>query len=339
MAEVVERTEDTEEAFDLRSLDEPPMEVSNEFIELFREFDSEIDGLLLEKAWKQYDQIKQQVLLEGNEKVWMACAFYTNSFQATPYGQDPVYTYSLLKLLRTCNVSVLEFFNKLSRWLDMISASRRLQDHAARVEASLSVSTVIYKKYLRIFRAVFRIHPVTKTSNPITSVTTAELFEFIWIALVALKKCLPAGMEDLMSSYHLLISLVEICFSELRQAESPILNPEFVKLMNPDDSPLDFMCRQFEGVELDAKHMRVYWILPAIRELETKGTLILPNSVNPIQILDSFEENKKNLNELYETQMLKKMEIDERVFISHVIDNVDMVFNESLDGKNNSKNF
>ncbi|CAD5207398.1 unnamed protein product [Bursaphelenchus okinawaensis] len=322
-----------EETYEMEDLAEPSMEVTNEFVELFREFDPDIDGLLLEKAWKQYDQIKQQVLLEGNEKVWMVCSFYTNSFQATPYGQDPVYTYSLLKLLRTCNVSVLEFFVKLGKWLNMISASRRLVDHATRVEASLSVSTVIYKKYLKIFRAVFRIHSARTSSQTVENIGTAELFEFIWTALIALKKCLPVGTDDLLSSYHILISLVEICFSELRNVESPVLNPEFVKLMDSEDSPLEFICRQFDGVELDAKHLRVHWLLPVFTELATKGTLLLPtlDKRQPVELLNAIEHNKTKLNELYETQMLKRMEVDERVFISHVVDNVDMVFNESLD--------
>lgn len=96
--------EAADDAYEMDGLEEAPMEVTNEFVELFRSFDPNIDGLLLEKSWKQYDQVKQQVLLEGNEKAWMACAFYTGHYLATPYGQDAHYTYSLLELLKVCNI-------------------------------------------------------------------------------------------------------------------------------------------------------------------------------------------------------------------------------------------
>lgn len=37
---------------------------SREFLELFAKLDSTISGELIEKAWKQYDTIGQQIVLE-----------------------------------------------------------------------------------------------------------------------------------------------------------------------------------------------------------------------------------------------------------------------------------
>jgi hypothetical protein len=50
------------EALDLNeSEDQLP---SKEFLDLFEKLDTAISGELIEKAWKQYDTISQQILLE-----------------------------------------------------------------------------------------------------------------------------------------------------------------------------------------------------------------------------------------------------------------------------------
>lgn len=92
-----------EEAFELppdASLNLP----SDEFLKTFDVFDTQIDGDILERAWKSYDATQQQILLEGNKKAWMVCAFYTAIWQTTPYGREPPYLYSLWHLLKTCDI-------------------------------------------------------------------------------------------------------------------------------------------------------------------------------------------------------------------------------------------
>lgn len=102
----------------------------------------------------------------------------------------------------TCVLSVLEFFDKLTRWLDMINASRRLQDHVSRVQSTLAVSTVIYKKYLRMFRAVFQVYTPKRPSD--TDISTAQVFEFIWVALCAFKSesRLPSTLTHVQNTFR-----------------------------------------------------------------------------------------------------------------------------------------
>jgi hypothetical protein len=77
---------------------------SREFLDTFEAFDQQIDGDILERAWKSYDATQQQILLEGDNKAWMVCSFYTAVWQATPYNREPPYLYSLWHLLKTCNI-------------------------------------------------------------------------------------------------------------------------------------------------------------------------------------------------------------------------------------------
>lgn len=150
---------------------------------------------------------------QGNQNVWMACAFFTSVWKATPFGrQELVCHFSLSKLLELCQVSVLDFFDKLNKWADMIVASHRLLDHIHRVQSNLAVSVVVFKKFLLIFQQLFINNiqqpameqtdskPRTRQQsrspqkpqnkqqqNQTPSLTTASLFEFSWLAFIALK--------------------------------------------------------------------------------------------------------------------------------------------------------
>lgn len=39
-------------------------------------------------------------------------------------------------------------------------------------------------------------------------------------------------------------------------------------------STLDFLCQQFDGVELDAKHMLVHWVMPKLKLFQERSVLI-----------------------------------------------------------------
>lgn len=115
--------------------------------------------------------------------------------------------------------SVLEFFEKLNKWADMINAGRRLQEYVSRIQASLAVSTVVYKKFLPIFRRVFvnaSVTTGTRKSQAQQLQTSAQLFELIWTLFVALK-----------SESLLLTQRTTHCSSRVRGI--PGVNPHIIK--------------------------------------------------------------------------------------------------------------
>lgn len=89
---------------------------------------------------------------------------------------SPIFLFSL---------SVLEFFDKLAKWVEMINGPRRLHESINRVQSTLAVSIVIYKKYLPIFRSMFRIYKPIEDKK--LTMSTAKLFEYIWVTFVSLK--------------------------------------------------------------------------------------------------------------------------------------------------------
>jgi hypothetical protein len=39
-------------------------------------------------------------------------------------------------------------------------------------------------------------------------------------------------------------------------------------------SILDFLCQQFDGVELDAKHLLVHWVMPKLKDFKIRGIIM-----------------------------------------------------------------
>lgn len=90
----------------------------------------------------------------------------------------------------------MEFLTKLNRWAEMIMASRFLLCHVSRVQSSLAVSTVIYKKLLSVFRRVFLniseqnlVLKLLDTSISVNfnEITSCQIFELIWIMFIVFK--------------------------------------------------------------------------------------------------------------------------------------------------------
>lgn len=74
------------------------------------------------QAWKRYETVQNQIILEGAPKVWMACAFYTTVWQKTTLfplmaaaensaAASAPYRFSVLQLLRICNVRLVSINN------------------------------------------------------------------------------------------------------------------------------------------------------------------------------------------------------------------------------------
>jgi len=237
---------------------------------------------------------------------------------------------------------VLEFFEKLNKWTEMMNASRRLLDHVNRVQSSLAVSTVVFKKFLPIFRRVFTNQAVTPSSGKGKKreggpVSSQQLFDFIWTAFVAMKKQFPTGGDDLMNSFHLLICLVDLVVEDLQEVadlSQRFLQPDFLRSLAGEHVTLDQLCDQFEGVVLDAKFSRAHWLVPKLRAM-AEDTEVLQGWEKPGGLLSNLQAKKDLFDAIYEEGMLRRAEVDERLFVSpqSAAHNMDVVFNEALDCK------
>uniref|UniRef100_A0A915D7P7 Retinoblastoma-associated protein N-terminal domain-containing protein n=1 Tax=Ditylenchus dipsaci TaxID=166011 RepID=A0A915D7P7_9BILA len=308
------------------------MESFEQFSSLLRELDDVIDDViedgLLEKSWQHYESIAQQIILEGDQKSWMACAFYVTVWQATPVrAQEPVFKYSILKLLTICNLSVLEFLEKLNRWAEMTLAKPKMLEHISLLEDDLALSTFVYKKFLKIFRYIFKnptISSPTKSQGS-SMLDVCQIFKLTWITFLSLKNMLAIAEADLLDGLNLLFCVLESMLTDIRDLKITelMISPVFVASVEDSVTPLASICKFFEMPLLDAKHFQQYRFLPKIQGL------VLDGVVQGTALLRCYRSSRAALESVYEENMLNRLEIDQRILIAGV--GVEKIFDESRD--------
>ncbi|CAF88228.1 unnamed protein product, partial [Tetraodon nigroviridis] len=104
-----------------------------------------------------------------------------------------------------------------------------------KLERNFTVSAVIFKKYVPIFKTIFkapseeppRVHRSRKQRRH--PCTISEVFNFCWVLFVHAKGNFPMISDDLVNSYHLLLCALDLVFTNalLCNARKELLNPNF----------------------------------------------------------------------------------------------------------------
>ena len=111
------------------------------------------------------------------------------------------------------------------------------QDFGSRIDTlqrNFSVSSVIFQKYQPIFKDIFK-NPADDMSRPTRSrrhkavpCTPARLFEFCWSLFICIKSGISTISDDLVNSYHLLLVVCDLMYSNALLANrKDLLNPDF----------------------------------------------------------------------------------------------------------------
>lgn len=289
------------------------------------------------EAWKTYENISRNFTLEGDERHWLACALYVACRSSVPTvgrGTSEGNYVSLTRILRCVQMSLIEFFNKMKKWQDMASLPEDFCQSTEKLERNFTVSAVIFRKYVPIFKAVFkapteepaRVHRSRKQRRH--PCTVSEVFNFCWVLFVHAKGNFPMISDDLVNSYHLLLCALDLVFSSalLSHGRKELLNPNFKGLpedfgskdFRPSSAPLCFLqslCELHDGLVLEAKGVKEHFWKPFIKKLFHKRILrgkedTLTGFLDPMNFGDSFT----GLNRAYEEHVLASGSLDERIF-------------------------
>uniref|UniRef100_A0A1A7Z9A2 Retinoblastoma-like protein 2 n=1 Tax=Nothobranchius furzeri TaxID=105023 RepID=A0A1A7Z9A2_NOTFU len=289
------------------------------------------------EAWSSYENISRNFTLEGSELHWLACALYVACRSSVPTvgkGTTEGNYVSLTRVLRCSHISLIEFFSKMKKWQDMAKLPQDFCQSTDKLERNFTVSAVIFKKYVPIFRSIFktpseellRVHRSRKQRRHPCSVS--ELFNFCWVLYVHAKGNFPMISDDLVNSYHLLLCALDLVLTNalLCSARRDLLNPSFKGLpedfssrdYRPPPGPLCFMeqlCELHDGLVLEAKGVKEHFWKPFIKKLFHKRILrgkedSLSGFLDPMNFGDSF----LSLSRLYEEQVLASGGLDERIF-------------------------
>uniref|UniRef100_A0A8B9GKI5 RB transcriptional corepressor like 2 n=1 Tax=Astyanax mexicanus TaxID=7994 RepID=A0A8B9GKI5_ASTMX len=267
-------------------------------------------------AWRSYENISKNYTLEGSELHWLACALYVACRTSVPTvskGTAEGNYVSLTRILRSSEQSLIEFFSKMKKWQDMANLPREFRQSTDKLERNFTVTAVIFKKYVPIFKDIFK----TPSEEPARAhrsrkqrrhpCTVAEVFHFCWVLFVHAKGNFPMISDDLVNSYHLLLCALDLVYSNslLCSNRKDLLNPSFRGL--PEDfsskdykpsGPVCFieqLCELHDGLVLEAKGVKEHFWKPFIKRL--------------------FERKVTSLNRVYEEHILSSGALDERIFL------------------------
>ncbi|XP_017260547.3 retinoblastoma-like protein 2 [Kryptolebias marmoratus] len=241
------------------------------------------------EAWKSYENISRNFTLEGSELHWLACALYVACRSTVPTvgkGTAEGNYVSLTRILRCSEISLIEFFNKLKKWQDMADLPQDFRQSTDKLERNFTVSAVIFRKYVPIFRSIFkapaeeppRVHRSRKQRRH--PCTVSEVFNFCWVLYVHTKGNFPMISDDLVNSYHLLLCSLDLVLTNalLCNARKELLNPSFKGLpedfsnkdYRPSSGPFCFieqLCELHDGLVLEAKGVKEHFWKPFIKKL------------------------------------------------------------------------
>ncbi|XP_062360747.1 retinoblastoma-like protein 1 isoform X1 [Cinclus cinclus] len=248
---------------------------------------------------------------------------------------------SLTRILRSARLSLIQFFSKMKKWMDMSNLPQEFRERVERLERNFEVSTVIFKKFEPIFFDIFQ-NPYEETSKPHRSrkqsnfspiflidrrvpCSVKDLFNFCWTLFVYTKGNFRMIGDDLVNSYHLLLCCLDLIFANalLCPNRRDLLNPSFKGMVGTDylqstglsseDPPciIAMLCKLHDGLLVEAKGIKEHYFKPYIAKLFDrkilKGDCLLD--------LCNFTENSKALNKEYEEYVLTVGDFDERVFL------------------------
>ena len=122
---------------------------------------------------------------------------------------------SLTRLLRNCSLALIQFFDKAKKWADMNNLNETFVKKIEKLNRNFVVSHVIFKKFQPIFLHLFKDPalnpPRVKTSRKQKRgpCTTTDIFDFCWTLFVQVKSEFSGISDDLVNSYHLLLSCID----------------------------------------------------------------------------------------------------------------------------------
>ncbi|KAG1681663.1 Retinoblastoma-like protein 1 [Nymphon striatum] len=309
----------------------------------FREVcaDLNMDRNTAEESWQSFEQISTNYTLEGDKIYWLACALYVACRKSVvptvcPNTFVEGNCVSLTRLLRSSKLSLIQFFKLMKKWSDMANLPHELRTKVDRIERNFAVSTVIFKKFEPIYNDIFKdptvdpVRPPRSRKQKRLPCSSAELFSFCWTMFVKVKAHFTQISDDLVNSYHLLLSIMDLFFGNVLLANrKDLLNPNFCGLpknffsenYTPPKSPpciIELLCKRHDGLVVEAKGIKEHWCALYIKRLFEKKVL-KGNPTNFLGLIDptNFETNNKAINKQYEEYVLGVGDFDERIFLGY----------------------
>ncbi|CAF1215474.1 unnamed protein product [Rotaria magnacalcarata] len=284
-----------------------------------------------EDAWRSYEHIRKHYVLEGDQLHWLAVSLYVscrrNRF-LTSIDNNPI---SISRLLKSANhLELIVFFDKLHKWEDMANLPDSIRFKIDQVEHAFNISSIIFEKYTKIFIEIFggnqyklihsdyqyrrtsnQINPKLNQKNKANKLNHHDLYSLIWTIYALAKTIYPSTINDLIASFHLLISsfIFIYDYSKLNKLDYLIKGSCLKELCSSDGTIIDKLCEKYS---CSSEMCRT------IIEEHLKSDLIkcINKSENFLNE-NNYLETIRDINRQYDEIVLTNCIIDERIFLEN----------------------
>lgn len=129
----------------------------------------------------------------------------------------------------------MEFFKKSKLWADMTNMPENFSARIDKLQTNFSVSSIIFQKYQPIFLDIFKDPTEDLLSRQpksrrhrVNPCRPSKLFEFGWSLFICIKGGISTISDDLVNSFHLLLVVCDMLFSNAVLANRrDLLRPDF----------------------------------------------------------------------------------------------------------------
>uniref|UniRef100_A0A7N6B908 Retinoblastoma-like 1 (p107) n=1 Tax=Anabas testudineus TaxID=64144 RepID=A0A7N6B908_ANATE len=271
------------------------------------------------EAMENFTAIWNTYTLEGEVLHWLACSLYAacrkGSTPTVGKGLMEGNCVSLTRILRYSKLSLIQFFSKMRKWVDMSNLPQDFRLRMERLERNFEVSTVIFRKFEPIFMDMFQNpqggepprQPRSRKHRRLPC-HISDLFKFCWTLFVYTKGNFRMIGDDLVNSYHLLLCCLDLVFGNalLCANRKDLINPAF---RGPPPCVLERLCEFHDGLVVEAKGIKQHYFKPYIQKLFQRQV----HSQSHIRGLSP--DVYKAINREYEEYVLTVGDFDERVFL------------------------
>ncbi|KAL9885250.1 retinoblastoma-family protein isoform 2-T2 [Glossina fuscipes fuscipes] len=311
--------------------------VRSKYEDLCRELN--MDRETEELSWNKYTEISQNFSLDGDPLHWFCCALYAacrGSYTPTVGGTNDVVLgncISVIKLLRSCNMSIYEFTSKMRKWHEMAKLPESFLNQINKMERSYSITSNVFKRYGDIFEQLFMVPPNEKKNYKFRSAKCpySKLFEICWCLYLCTKNQNPVRqVTDIVMSFHLLICCIDLIYRNvLVENRIDIINPKFMGV--PDKwgksdfnanilsnyCIIEHLCSMTDASPADAKNMKETF--KRIVKMFLDANTLYGNDENFLGLVSNanFERNLRSLKGAYELYVLNMAELDERILLDY----------------------
>ncbi|KAF7281421.1 hypothetical protein GWI33_004801 [Rhynchophorus ferrugineus] len=299
-----------------------------------------LDSNIITASWETFQSIHKNFGLEGEKLNWIGCSIYAASRNVETSTVDTSSVVrgvglNLTTLLRHSNLSFSQFFDNITTWAKMAQLPDEFTEKVINLRTKFSITYNVFKTFSsRMFTEIF-VSPAPNNTdmeankhrnrkNRSIPCTPHKIFEFIWNLFIVLKTQEPSCSIELIKSYHLLYCCIDLAFQNVIAANrKELLNTAYAEEYLPYNSNSDLrvpclvehFCKNDTMIK-EALHMKVYVFGPLISKFVEDNSIIADKNHLGILSYENFDQNFRNVTNVYDTYVLSHGEIDEKIFLA-----------------------